>query len=212
MSSRQKVLWFLAGLFGVLTVVCFFASVKELDRDSARYLGIDRVANTQMTVFTGACAVLCGVYVASAIIVGAFEEEKAHGGGSGEMANEVVKAIRQNEIDEKRKQEEDEKARIEQEKLAQEEELKNRERLRIIEELKTKQENGEEIENNIFLEEIKGATSMMDIWNIWKKYNLNEKYPEVDAYITKHKDLERVYGKSRYMDHKIQQIENMLKV
>ena len=210
MSSRQKVLWFFAGLFGVLTIVFYFASVTELDREAARYLGISAVANMQMTVFTGVCAVLCGVNVAAGIILGALENSQMHSSSSGEMANEVAKAIKQNEIEEKRKQEEEEKARIEREQHIREEELRKQERRQKIEELKRRQENGEPIEAEVFLEEIAGVSSMIDIWKIWETHNMKELYPEADYYIKQYKEAERSYGKSGDINKKKAQIKSLL--
>ena len=57
MSSRKTVLIVFAALFAILTLVFYFSSIKELDRNTASYLGVSAVANVQGTVFTGACAV-----------------------------------------------------------------------------------------------------------------------------------------------------------
>ena len=210
MSTRQKVLWGFAGLFGVLTIVFYISSVTELDRDTARYLGISAVANVQMTVFTGACAVLCGLNIVAAVIIGALEELSMRSSGSGEMANEVAKAIKQNEIEEKRKQEAEEKAKVEREKLAKEAELRKQERLQKIEELKQQKANGEAIEAEVFLGEIVDASSMIDIWKIWEKHDLKELYPEANDYIKQYKETERTYGVLGDINQKKAQIEKLL--
>lgn len=210
MSTRQKVLWGFAGLFGVLTIVFYVSSIMELDKDTSRYLGISAVANVQMTVFTGASAVLCGLNVVAAIIIGALEELRVHSSGSGDMANEVAKAIKQNEIEEKRKQEAEEKARAEREKLAREVEMRKQERRQKIEELKQKKADGEAIEAEVFLEEIIDVSSMMDIWKIWEKHDLKELYPEADDFIKQYKETERMYGISGDINKKKAQIEMLL--
>ena len=194
MSTKQKVLWFFAGLFGILAIVLYFASITELDKDTARYLGISAVANIQMTVFTGACAVLCGLNIVGAIIIGAIEGLQEGNNRTGEIANEVAKAIKQNEIEEKRKYEAEKKARIEREKIAYDVELRKQEHRQKVEELKQQKADGKTIDAEVFMEGMVDASSMMNIWKIWEKHNLKELYPEVDNYIKQYKEMERAYG------------------
>ena len=66
-----------------------------------------------------------------------------------------------------------------------------------------------EIEHQ-FVAEIKRLNSMVEIWKLWERYELDKKYPDVDKYVRKYKDQERMYGKSRNIDAEIKQIENML--
>ena len=189
MQSKKTILTFFAVIFGILTLVFYFTSIREVDRDTARYLGVSAVANVQGTVFAGACAVLCGVNVAAAMIIGAMEEiNHSSGPSAGYVANEVARAIKKNEDEEKRKQAEE--AALKREKEEREEKARQR-----VEELKAKRENGGMLDEEVFLEQISDETSMLKIWNIWEEKNLGERNPEADAFIQKYKDAERLYGK-----------------
>lgn len=210
MSTKKNVLWGLAAVFGILTIVFYCVSIQKLDRDAARLLGVSSVVNIQSTIFTGACAVLCGVNVVGAVIISCLEESGAHSGGAGKMATEVVQAIKQNELEEKQKQEAEEKARIEKEQMEQEEEQRKIARQKKIEELKQKRANGEIVETDVFQEEIADMTSMMDIWKVWEKHQLKEAYPEADKTIQKYKETERAYGRLNNIEAIKRQIREQL--
>ena len=51
-----------------------------------------------------------------------------------------------------------------------------------------------ESEVKLFLEEIKSIDSMVAIWNTWRKYSLDKKYPSVNDYIRQSKDAEQLHG------------------
>lgn len=50
-------------------------------------------------------------------------------------------------------------------------------------------------EKDSFLEEIESKDSMIEIWNIWRKYNLSRCYPTANDYIRNNKDQEQLNGK-----------------
>ena len=54
-----------------------------------------------------------------------------------------------------------------------------------------------------FVAEMKCMNSMVDVWKLWERYELDRKYPDVDKYVRKYKDQERMYGKSRNIDAEI---------
>lgn len=75
MSKKMKCLCTFAVIFGVLTIVFYVNSIKELDRDMQRIFGIEAVANIQSTVFAAACAILCGLNVIGAMVLDSVEKK-----------------------------------------------------------------------------------------------------------------------------------------
>ncbi len=65
-------------------------------------------------------------------------------------------------------------------------------------------------EKNLFLEEVKSFDSMVEIWNIWRKYSLDIKYPSVNDYIRQVKDIEQLHGKTEDIQEKKDRIKEML--
>ena len=65
----------MAIVFAIATVILYSASIKELDRDTARYLGTNSVANVQATVFCAATAIMCVINAVGAIIISALEKQ-----------------------------------------------------------------------------------------------------------------------------------------
>ena len=110
------------------------------------------------------------------------DEEKQHI----EQAKKVAEADRLNRLAENRKKEYAAKK---------EEELKQERIRQKVEELLASQGNEYQLEKDIFLTEIAEETSMLKIWSIWQKHPLAEVNPEVDAFILKYKEAERMYGK-----------------
>ncbi len=203
MSRKKTLLWILAIVFGLLAIILYFSSIKELDRETARYLGTGSVANVQGTVFAAACAVLCGVNVVGALILSQMEDNNRTGSGVGNIAQDIAKAIWQNELEEKKKQEEAEKER-------QEAEEKRRVQKQHIEELKQKKAEGKVLEEEIFLEEISEEKSMLNIAKIWENYQLKELHADADAFILKYKNAERIYGPSNNIQKIKEDLANLL--
>lgn len=73
MTGKQKCLWAFAIVFGIMAIIFYSISIRELDKESAQILGINAVANIQSTTFAAACAVLCGINVVGAMILGSLE-------------------------------------------------------------------------------------------------------------------------------------------
>ena len=204
MSGKKTFLIAMACVFGALALILYFTSIKELDRETARYLGTGSVANIPGMIFSAACAVLCGLNVIGAVIISAMEENTYYQvPSSGNVANEVVRAIKHNEQVENQKRLDEEKAKEEQK------EREERARARM-EEMKARRENGEVLEEEVFLEEIKDEQSMMNIWKLWKERGLGDIHPEAEEFIKKYKDMERLYGKQKNMDELKEQLGKVL--
>ena len=110
------------------------------------------------------------------------DEEKRHI----EQAKKDAEAARLNRLAENRREE----------YAAKKEEALKQERVQQkLEELLARRGDECQLENDIFLTEIAEETSMLKIWNIWRKHQLAEENPEADAFILKHKETERMYGK-----------------
>ena len=71
--KKSTGLWVSAIIWGLLAIILCVASINKLDRTSAQILGTDSVINIQGTVFAAACAVLCGVSIVGAMILGVLE-------------------------------------------------------------------------------------------------------------------------------------------
>ncbi len=78
----KKFLWIMAGIFGVLAIIFYFASLNHLDRDTARLLGTSTTINIQGTVFCAACAIICALNVVGAIILMFIEYNVVSSGAS----------------------------------------------------------------------------------------------------------------------------------
>ena len=63
-----------------------------------------------------------------------------------------------------------------------------------------------------FLTEIESIDSMVEIWNIWRKYKLSTTFPEVNDFIRKKKDQEQLYGQSEDIEDSKNEIIKMLQV
>ena len=61
-----------------------------------------------------------------------------------------------------------------------------------------------------FLTEIESIDSMVEIWNIWRKYKLSTTFPEVNDFIRKKKDQEQLYGQSEDIEDSKDEIIKML--
>ena len=61
-----------------------------------------------------------------------------------------------------------------------------------------------------FLAEIESIDSMVEIWNIWRKYKLSTTFPEVNELIRKKKDQEQLYGQSEDIEDSKDEIIKML--
>ena len=61
-----------------------------------------------------------------------------------------------------------------------------------------------------FLTEIGQTDSMVDIWNIWRKYDVGSEYSEVQDYIRQNKDREQLHGKPENMEDIRKAIAEML--
>ena len=204
MSTRKTVLVVFAILFAILTLVFYFTSIKEVDRETARYLGISAVANVQGTVFAAACAVMCCINIAGIVILGAVEEHQYTAGpSSSNIGREVADELKRLEKEEEQIKEKEIKEQIEKEKV--QEEAKKR-----IEEIKARRAAGESLEEEIFLEEIAQETSMIEIWKTWKKHNLSETQQEADQFIQKYKESERLYGKSNNIEKLKEELRQIL--
>ena len=70
----KKFLIVMGVIFGILSFIFYFTSIKELDSSSASVLGTSSVVNIQGTVFCAACAVLCAVNIVGSIILGSHEK------------------------------------------------------------------------------------------------------------------------------------------
>ena len=68
MSTTKKGLIWASAIFGILAIILYFTSNRQLDSASAALLGTDSVINIQGTVFCAACAVICAVFAAAAIL------------------------------------------------------------------------------------------------------------------------------------------------
>ena len=95
MNIRKRVLWNLAVVFGILTVVFYFLSIKKLDPKSADIWGIDAVANIQATFFTVTSALLCGINATAALIIGSLENRDNK--RDEQFFAEIGKLLKQNE-------------------------------------------------------------------------------------------------------------------
>ncbi len=104
MEKKRKAFCVLAAVFGILAIVFYFSSIRKLDKNIADLWGIDAVANIQDTVFAAACAILCGINVAGAMILsslesanvdkktfisGSIEEQKVNDEGTQDIEQEV---------------------------------------------------------------------------------------------------------------------------
>jgi len=199
MSGKRTFLWVMAGIFGVLALVFYFTSIKEVSGEASRYLGVSAVANVQGTVFAAACAVLCGINIVGAIVLGGIEDTPSSGPSSGHVANEVARVIEEKE----RKKEEEAKKKLEDE----ERQARIREKQEAA---RAKRENGQAIQEGLFIDEIAEEKSMIKIWQIWQGYGLAEEYPEVNEKIQGYKDYERIYGKLNDIEKIKAQIKDML--
>lgn len=194
----------MAAIFAILAVIFYFASIQKLDRSTASIFGISEIANIQGTVFTGICAILCGINIVGAIIIGAMENNPNNdSNSSADIAREVFNAIKQNEEEEKKKTEKEKLEKLEMEKR-QEETKQKTEAIRAL------KENGEILKEEQFLSEIADETSMIAIWKIWEQYNLNESNKEANEFIRKYKDAERLYGKSRNINKLKEELKQIL--
>ena len=63
------------------------------------------------------------------------------------------------------------------------------------------------LDKHSFLSEIETAESMVEIWNIWRKYNLSAINPSVNDYIRQFKDQEQLHGKT---DESLQDIKKTI--
>lgn len=108
-------------------------------------------------------------------------------------------------ISEKEKAEFERKKEEEKEKAAREEEARH---LRL-EKLKDDIANGRAPMGQAFLQEIEGYTSMIDIWKKWNEGSYPQYYPEVDEFITKHKEFERMYGRGGF-NNSLRQLKELL--
>ena len=63
----------MACIFAVLTIVFYVSSIREVDYYAAKYIGTDKVANVQATVFCAACAILFAMNVIGAMILSFIE-------------------------------------------------------------------------------------------------------------------------------------------
>ena len=70
--------------------------------------------------------------------------------------------------------------------------------------------NDVSIEKQSFLEEIEPAYSMVSIWNIWRKYNLGNAFPEANDFIREKKDQEQINGQSEDFQESKNTIVKML--
>lgn len=193
----------MAGIFGALALAFYFTSIKEVSGEASRYLNVSAVVNVQGTVFAAACAVLCGINVVGAVVLGGIEYASFSAPSSGYAADDVAKAILENEKKEQQKKEEEAKKKQE----AEERQARIRERQEAA---RARQENGEAIQEELFMNEIAEEKSMMKIWQVWQGYGLSEEYPEVDNKIRGYKDYERMYGKMKDIENIKAEIQNML--
>lgn len=185
MSNRRIGLLVTAGIFGVLAIILYFASIKELDSSSARVLGTSSVVNVQGTVFAAACAIMCVINVVGATVLGAVEEnQQGSAPSSGSVARDVLRAIKEDKAEEQKAEEEKIQAAKKQEETR-----------KKIEELKQKKATGELLEEEEFMEAISEETSMMVIWKMWNERGLADANPDADTFIRKYKEAERLYGK-----------------
>lgn len=61
-----------------------------------------------------------------------------------------------------------------------------------------------------FMAELEHMDSMVDIWNIWRKTNLDSAYYDVHDYIRTNKDQEQLYGKTENIEKIKETIREML--
>ena len=80
--------------------------------------------------------------------------------------------------------------------VKEEKERKDMERSLVLSELEAKRISGEITEEEQFFLETKDIESMLEIWKTWQKYELKEKYPDVDTVMADAKEIERMYGRS----------------
>ncbi|MBR5961004.1 MAG: hypothetical protein IKZ98_08395 [Clostridia bacterium] len=92
-----------------------------------------------------------------------------------------------------------------------EEALKQERIRRQVEELLNQHGDEYQLEKNVFLTEISEETSMLTIWNIWRKHQLAEANPEADAFILKYKEAERMYGKLSTVDSLKEELKALLR-
>ncbi len=75
MSKKMKCLYAFAFIFGVLAIVFYGISIRELDSEMQKLFGIEAVANIQSTVFAATCAILCGLNIIGAMILDSVEKK-----------------------------------------------------------------------------------------------------------------------------------------
>ena len=64
-------------IFAIVAIALYNSSLVELDRDTARIMGTEYVANVQKTVFSAACAVMCVINFVGAFIISAIESNSS---------------------------------------------------------------------------------------------------------------------------------------
>ena len=102
----------------------------------------------------------------------------------------AVKVISVSEKEEYDRKEEERKAREAEEKRQLEEARKAR-----LEGIAAARENGELLPEDKFLDAIEDCERMMDVWKLWKEYELEEVHPEINEFIFNKKEVERLYGR-----------------